>query len=302
MRCVSLWKCLAVCRSRWYTNPAVCRGLRNKNTLLEPVSQNCTPGHRCWMVMWVQMCLQCVCSTVTQIKFVKKSRAKGRRQRERKEETMKRRTACASGSSGTLTSESITDVFSSLSPTLPWLKTTDIPSPLFSSTHFSLSVSLGPLPSLYAPLSPISELPRLLAAQPQPLLYLYAVMRPGCVLKQTVVILHFLSHFPHFIFPFRAGFECQTDGQHYNSLLLYFSVTRSECFVEMSNVWTCLHMWEISMSKTLSQWHLYIYSMKGECMLCPCVCASLCRYAPHLVFHWPPGRGTAGWWGLWEWL
>lgn len=33
-------------------------GLRNKNTLSVPVSQNCKPGHCCWTVMWVKMWLE----------------------------------------------------------------------------------------------------------------------------------------------------------------------------------------------------------------------------------------------------
>lgn len=172
MRCVLLWKWFAVCLSRWYTAPFVscCTDRENTFTSPEPklharsllpdghVSQN---GYES-------------AAMLLETYRPKKAIVRGSRQRERKEETMKRGTACASGSSGTLTSESITDVFIPLSsplfvaillsphPTAPY----SLSSPPPSS---SLSMSPMSLPCLHSLSSSISDSPRLLAALPQPL-------------------------------------------------------------------------------------------------------------------------------------
>lgn len=136
-------------------------------------------------------------------------------------------TACASGSSGAPTSESITDVsyhsplsFTSLLSLHPTTQNSFI---LFSPPPFSLSMSL---PSLYSPSPSISA---------QPLPCLYAVKRADCVFEELVLSLKFLSHFPHFIFSLTVKFGCQTSpgGQPHNSHILYSAVTRSECIVEL---------------------------------------------------------------------
>lgn len=130
---------------------------------------------------WLQVC--CTGTRILSVK-IKKASVIGSRQRERKEETMKGGTACASGSSGTLTSESITDVFIPLSSSLayfPFIQPPNIPSPLLSSTlFFSFHVSES-LPFLHSLSSSIFDSLCLLASQPQPLPCPYAAMRASCV-------------------------------------------------------------------------------------------------------------------------
>lgn len=129
MRCVLLLKCLAFCLSGWYTALLSAASQIEKQertcTLPEPVSQRSTHiishnihnGHVSFAVvqeivksgMWLlASCpLHYDMSSICQ----KQVREMRNGSRQRKEETMKWGTACASGSSGTLTSKTVTDVF-----------------------------------------------------------------------------------------------------------------------------------------------------------------------------------------------
>ncbi len=185
------------------------------------------------------------------------------------------------------------------------LHPTNIPSPLFSSnpSHFS-SFHFSESSPLYHLSSTISDWLWMLTAQPQRLFCLYAVMRG---FEETVVMLHVLSPLCHFIFSSPASRLLMSELSRWSAaktlLILCFAVTGSEALIDCK-MHESLHMCskqafqrhEVSLTLTFRLWKVAVFCF------CVCVCMfSLCMFESHLVFYWPPGRGTAEWWGLSEW-
>lgn len=152
----------------------------------------------------------------------------GSRAREGEEEMMG--TACASGSSGAPTSESITDVsyhspfsFTSLLSLHP---TTQNSFFLFSPPPFSLSMSQSPSPPFILPRLPSLPGPSHVCTQSR---------ESRLCVRGTRAFFKVPLTFSTFHFSIVAKFECQTSpgGQPHNSLILYSAVTRSERIVEL---------------------------------------------------------------------